>query len=306
MKRYKVLWLDDECRTLEFLNESAFLKDIDLIGFTNSYEGVKELESNLLQYDAVLLDGIFFESEKENGDVTSGDQALVEVLYTIKNLVNTKKIPWFILSGQSSFQKGENPYLKKFQVNKVYDKNSPTDLEELWQRIKDQADKQVDTQVRHKYKEVLACFSPEILGDANYDDFIEILVKMESGVEVGNCFNALRRVLEDLLLSIINYGLLSSDFMDKAKGTPNITLSIRAIKGLEVDKYGLEKNPDPIVDPKKNGGIASCFDVISGFTNTGSHTSSSKLDHYVLQTVTNAFCSLILWYENLLKEKNYI
>lgn len=43
MSKYKVIWFDDECNTLNIIREKAFLNDIRLVGFENAKEGIEEL-----------------------------------------------------------------------------------------------------------------------------------------------------------------------------------------------------------------------------------------------------------------------
>ena len=67
MRNYKVLWFDDEHETFELDKEKAILQDVQLIGYTNSDEGGDELRQNFKDYDAVLLDGLFFNEKNQKG-----------------------------------------------------------------------------------------------------------------------------------------------------------------------------------------------------------------------------------------------
>lgn len=85
-----------------------------------------------------------------------------------------------------------------------------------------------------------------------------------------------------------------------------MTWSIRAIKGLPVDQIDLEKNHNPLINAREEGGLAACLDIISGFSNKNSHSVDTKSDRYALLTSVNALCTLILWTEQTLKQKNLI
>ena len=133
-KSYNVLWFDDEYQTLDIFNEKAMLADINLVGYSNAEEGLVELRNNLHKYDAVIVDGIFYQtSNQENTIVTQN--AMAAVATELKTLEGQKKLPWFILSGQPSFTRDKNPFADFFKDNKVYDKLSDNDLEHLWKEI---------------------------------------------------------------------------------------------------------------------------------------------------------------------------
>ena len=62
MNKYKVIWFDDEYKTLNIIREKAFVNGIELIGFDNSKEGIDELEKRIENYDAAISDGLFFKN----------------------------------------------------------------------------------------------------------------------------------------------------------------------------------------------------------------------------------------------------
>jgi hypothetical protein len=157
MKRYKVIWFDDEFKTLNIIREKAFVKGIDLIGFDNSKEGIVKLEERIENYDAAISDGLFFMNPGQSGDSVT-DKALFEVGLAMERLIDRKKLPWFILSGQAQFTKERNSFADAFKDNKVYDKLNDDDLSALWEIIKLEADKQPETQIRHDNKELFLTF----------------------------------------------------------------------------------------------------------------------------------------------------
>ena len=56
MKKYKVLWFDDEHEKFSSIKDEALLENVQLIGFSNSEEGCPELRANYMYYDAIILD----------------------------------------------------------------------------------------------------------------------------------------------------------------------------------------------------------------------------------------------------------
>jgi hypothetical protein len=101
MLKYKVLWLDDECETLESIVELAAETDIELFGYIDAESGINELTKRNVNYDAVLLDGKFHKTGAERGARALGNTAFTKVALTLKELKAQGRImPWFVLSGQ--------------------------------------------------------------------------------------------------------------------------------------------------------------------------------------------------------------
>ena len=124
----KVLWIDDEFDTLELINESAAENDIELIGFKSAEEALKELE-HPENYDAVILDGLFYLGNNEKG-IPSKQTAFGKVASKLITLKERSIIlPWFILSGKKGFTLDQNSMVealadKDFANGKVFDKKT--------------------------------------------------------------------------------------------------------------------------------------------------------------------------------------
>ena len=138
MKKYNVIWFDDDFSELNLIRENASLNGILLFGFTNAKEGIEELDRNLKFYDAAIVDGRFYTDPDQEGD-SYGDSALFNVGLAIERLSSRKKISWFILSGHASFTKEKNKLAKEFKNDKVYDKTNDAHLSALWQDLKSEA-----------------------------------------------------------------------------------------------------------------------------------------------------------------------
>ncbi len=211
MKQYKVLWFDDEYETLDLLKEQATINGINHIGFTNAEQGIFDLEKNYRKYDAVIIDGLFYRKQGQSGDVKT-DSALADVFQKLDHLNDRKIIPSFILSGQASFTKESNPFANHYKENKVYDKQSEKDLEELWTNIKAESDLLDDTQIRHQFNEVFnSCDALDISFDYQYY-IITILksIKYNNGMDEMLYFAQLRKIIELLFRKTEKAGLLHS------------------------------------------------------------------------------------------------
>lgn len=200
MKIYKVLWLDDKHEESENVKEEAYQQGIELIGITNSTEGIKELQDHLQHYDALVVDGLFYETPFDTGDALNQD-ALYKVARYLDSISSVKTIPWFILSGQDSFTKEENLVVKMYKNNKVYDKNNDDDYVKLWSDIKFEADNQRHTQIRHKYKQVFDLCTEEFIGEKSAKRLLNLLKGVEYDElsdRVEDNFTPIRKVIEKL------------------------------------------------------------------------------------------------------------
>ncbi len=221
MKKYKVLWFDDECDTLELIKDLMWQNDIELIGFDNARDGIIELKDKHWFYDAVILDGKFFLDEESKGN-SPDDQAFGEVAKILlelksKNLI----IPWFIFSGQISFVKEKNSLVsvlsdKDFAFGKVFDKNIDEDLDELCNEIKLASLKINDIRIKNDYSDVFELCTEKFMGkDATLALLSAIkLSDQNQFTETKDAFNGLRKIIELLFGKLNNIGLIPDEILN--------------------------------------------------------------------------------------------
>lgn len=306
MKQYKVLWFDDNHETLESIKDDAKLNDIILIGFTNAEEGLKELELNLMLYDAVIVDGLFYKTSKQTGD-TVDDSALLNVARFLDKVEDKKKIPWFILSGQASFLSEINRIAQGFKDNKVYSKNFDDDFEQLWNDIKKAADEQEDTQIRHEYQQAFDVCTPDYIGIESQKHLLQILSSIKNPNKVFNdelYFTQIRIIIESMFRTANKVGLLHNACL--ANGKVNLTESSLFLAGLET-KYLKVKcaiNHFPKL-------IADAVQSILFITGAASHTIDPDMKNninlidyrkvintpYLLYSLTFQLMDVLVWFK---------
>jgi hypothetical protein len=162
-KCYKVIWFDDEHESLSNIIEHAHLNDIQLIGFNNALDGITDLKINYHKYDAVLVDGKFYRKPGLSGDAID-NLAFTDVMKELRSLKSIKILPYFLLSGKTSFTRDKNELIEVFEIKRTYDKLNNDDIAALWENIKIEADKQIDTQTRHDHPEIFSIFHAGYLG----------------------------------------------------------------------------------------------------------------------------------------------
>lgn len=210
MKQYKVLWFDDEFDVLPLILEDAAVNDITLHGFSNATDGIEELEKNYLLYEAVVVDGLFYNKRGESGDSVK-DTAFFSVARAIDKLSDKKVMPWFIFSGQPGFTKEKNRYADGYKNNKVYDKTIKAHWAQLWSDLKKEADLLPETQIKHDYAKVFELCQEKYIGESALKPLMQILKSVRepnTSFDDELYFTQIRIILEYMFRAANKIGLL--------------------------------------------------------------------------------------------------
>ncbi len=215
MRIYKVIWFDDQHEEFQTYKDEAILKDVHLIGYSNSREGAPELKNNYKEYDAVILDGLFFKTANHKG-TDIDDSAFGEVAKLLGELkAQNKSIPWFIYSGQPSFVKAKNSFVELFKDEafangKVFDKNKDEDFIELLQEIKKEADKNPERIIKMRNPLIFSIFDEGILGDDVESQLISLFHKhtYENRAELKSILTNVRSIQESIFIKLENISVL--------------------------------------------------------------------------------------------------
>jgi hypothetical protein len=307
MKKYKVIWFDDEFRTLNIIKENASLSGITLVGFDNAKDGIEELEKNFLDYHGAIVDGKFYSKPGQSGD-SIDDMALFSVGSALDRLNAKKVIPWFILSGQISFTKEINPYAKAYKDNKVYDKTKEEDIESLWNDLKMEADLQLDTQIQYEFAKVFEVCDSNYIGEDAKKPLLQILKSIrEPLVEFDDelYFTQIRIILESMFRAANKTGLLH-DSCIKA-GKVNLTESSLFLSG-EHTKYAGVKCSKSHFSKIISDQVKSILFI----TGAASHTVDAEISNninleeyrktvntpYLLYSLTFQLMDILIWFKN--------
>ncbi|WP_417371489.1 hypothetical protein [Gelidibacter japonicus] len=216
---YKVLWFDDEFDSNKGINiiDNANERNIELIGVTNAKVGIEMLKTSPENYDAILLDGLFFagDSEKE----TLNDIAFREVAKIIMQLkAQGTVIPWFVYSGQKEFVKSKNSHQSTFEDenygNRTYDKINDEDQIDLWNDIIEACNENDDVKIRLKYVDLLKICDDQYIGKRQYKRFFELLRQLEKPSIINNpqdFLNSMRKITEALFDKLNEIGLIPDE-----------------------------------------------------------------------------------------------
>jgi len=313
MNKYKVIWFDDEFEDRKRIRESAHLKGISLVGYSNAEEGIEALRNNIEDFDAALLDGIFYATATETG-IPSQDEAMGKVAKELLRLENRKYLPWFILSGQDSFTKEKNRFAEAYKDGRVYDKLGGTkEYEKLWNQLIKEANRQKDTQLRHNYRRVFDVCTDKYIGENAERDLLKILLNIDNN-NVDNQFNTIRKIVEDIFIACNKFQLLPNEFI-----TPSVAinesskfLSGKNHKGELFSEKGYKHLEETHIPEQ----ISNLFRNILSVTQDGSHR--AKIDAhvkslnttYLFQSVLYQLLDVMVWFkihiDNNPKKENWI
>lgn len=204
MKRYQVLWIDDEPEKQDGFLESAYLEGLDINYYKTSKLGIKELIQNIERYDAIILDAMGFnETEDEKASLTG----LFNLIKTINSLSDRKKIPYFIYSGHMDEDKNASAR-EMLAEETIFIKSRDNHL--LFETIKNEADRQRDTQLRHKYHSVFEVVEKKYINSNNKDRLLNVIKSLEDspGLSCEDLYTPLRKLLEKVQSKLVDIGFL--------------------------------------------------------------------------------------------------
>ncbi|MFC2109330.1 hypothetical protein ACFLSU_02050 [Bacteroidota bacterium] len=294
MNRYKVLWIDDDAEKQDGFLDSAYLNGLDINCCKTSKLGMEELTSKIEQYDAVILDAMVYnESEDEKAALTG----LFNSIKKINRLSERKKIPYFIFSGY--IDQGEHASAREMLADETIFIKSK-DNKALFKAIKEAADKQIDTQIRHKYQRVFDVCTEKYIGENAGTDLLKLLLSVDNST-TENQFNSLRKIVEDVFIAFNKFQLLPNTFI-----TPSISIneSSRFLSGKNhKGELFTEKGYQHIEETHLPEQISSMLWNILSITQNGSHRSTidqhvkTLNTAYLFQSVLYQLFDVIVWFK---------
>ncbi len=307
MTKYKVIWFDDEHEKFQAIKDQAILEDIQLIGYSNSKEGIPELKKNYKDYDAVILDGLFFKVHDQKG--TDIDQTAFGEVAKVLNELRAKGIimPWFIYSGQPSFVKDKNDLLevlkdKTFANGKVFDKNIDEDFVELLKEIKVASDLNPIRKIKVENPEAFLPFNLNIIDKSYESILIEIINALQNQDYAKKNLNVQRDLLEAIYKTLNNpIPCIHNSFFDSTKNNkPNLEWCTRFLEDREIKGHKLNK-----AVPQS---IKSAFRKLKESTSEYSHLSEEAILKLPFLSNTFLLMEILEWLPDFVQTnyKNYI
>lgn len=208
---YNLLWIDDEHEQMIPFKGRAKRAGFKINAF-KSLEGISELERNYMNYDCVLFDARFTESEN---DISGTEHTQYVHRAKERLLALPKKFEIFVLTGQAiTFNSAD---FKEAFPN-CYEKGSDESIEKLFTDMKMAADRQPDTQLRHKFANVFSILDEKCLGPEKHSENLLTILRSISDDNIAGLnqdFNAMRKILESLFDRLSELEILPNDFVGK-------------------------------------------------------------------------------------------
>ena len=303
-KVYNVLWFDDEHDTLEAIAEKAIGNDVELLGVKNAEEGLEILKTRRNEFDAVLVDGKFYENALDQSNKVISDQAFGKVAFHLQSESDKGNyMPWFILSGKPSFSKEKHPMVtllgkSAFGDGKVFDKNLDEE-DELFTQMKKAINESDQFKVKQKYKKILDLIDDSYLGKSE-EERLNIIVsnleKIEDDYSTKDLFTPIRKIIERIMDRLREIGSIPGDLT-------NLNAASRFIAATEhgYTYHSIVLNPTLIF----------LFKSLLEVSNDATHINSKlqlKVDEHLLESNTSYLykASVFQLFEILEWFKNFI
>lgn len=217
MKRYKVLWIDDEIEKQDAFIDIAYRNGIDLIEYSTSREGIAELTENLHSYVGIILDAKVF---KDSVDEVADIDGLYYSIHKISELRSKRFIPVFVFTGQPDLM-GNDMFQKSLGDIKIFKKG--LEINELLAEVKIAADQLIETHLKHKYSDSFEICIDHYIGLSAEKLLMKSLLIIEDGNETvfnDDSFTDVRKIFE-LLFYKLNKLNIIPDSLFKGKGWMN-------------------------------------------------------------------------------------
>ncbi|MCK0125817.1 hypothetical protein MWU76_15610 [Gelidibacter sp. F2691] len=213
-KTFTILWIDDEHdhEALEPFIIQAESKGIFLEGYSNFKEGFEVLENDLLRFDGVLLDALFFFDENSETPNTKGLGAAIGKLNELKN---KKLLPYFILSGQSTFTDKQNDILEANDL-KCYNKKKLSEVKTLLDNIIRESEELEINQLKHKYPKQFEMCSDNYLGKKHFDRLYHLVLGIENPNQIKiaqDSLNGIRKIIEAVFTKLNEIGCIPDEII---------------------------------------------------------------------------------------------
>jgi hypothetical protein len=278
MTKYNVLWIEDEPQKQDSFLDEAALEGIDLHLFKTNKLGMDELETHINFYDAVILDAKGYEKSEDERASLTGLQNSIKAINAL-----SKKIPYFIYSGY--LDKIEYGIAREMLNNEeIFTKGK--DNQQLLTRIKEKADRQIDTQIRHKYQRIFEVCTNKYIGEDANNTLLSLLRSIEdneNNLDSNDKLNTIRKIVEKLFVALNRIGILP----DELRG--NINGSSKFLAGVD-SSYSLNEE---IADKTTAYLLRSILTVTQDGSHIGSSSSLGVNNHIVQRATPYLFSSVL-------------
>lgn len=219
MKRFNVLWIDDD-PSESFLNE-AYEYGLDIDVKTCHDDGIAALKNPNNSYDAIILDANC-KITNEESEKPSLDSLTESILEVHSYCTASQLIPWYVYTGggYEGFDNLESRISSKRQWDdrKYYKK--PIQRYELFDNLK-KAIEEINSsewQIRNEYSDVFEICSDKYIGYQNAGRLLKLLLALKNkDIQNPIHFNSIRKIIEDFFEKLHQLELLPREQNNNGK-----------------------------------------------------------------------------------------
>ena len=320
MEKLKIVWIDDEWKTLDVLIETADNIGIELIPFEFAKAGIEYIESNLSIVDGVILDARGWQDSTEDAVSLKG---LAYCERKLNELKAKKILPYCIYTGQSSLVSDDEIFSDIYDHVKVFDKNNREDFNKLLEFIAQSGKGLIDFQLREKYHDVFKVCTDDYTNNDHFNTMMSLLKKIHNPLDESvnmPDFNDLRKILESVFLKANEKGLLHDRCVGRQSNV-KLNDALRFMSGKSTNTY-FTRNGTQYVAMNTKTYIKSLLhdqirDIID-LTNAGSHVENNDakrpFDEYKDDVDTNnllfsvgfKLMDVLIWFKTLIDSHPHI
>ncbi len=322
---YKVLWVDDDESIVDGYRVKAETHYKIALDHAPDWEKAeKMLHEHFREYSAIILDA---NCKLKRADSTPSHLFLGEVSQKLSRFFGEKQetIPWYVLSA-GTMQKfdtvleltntEERQKMEEVWGKLIYKKEGVGDdsPDALFQQILQAAENKNINKVLDRHKDVF-----KYLGEGEIISFPEARKTMlnvlsalyhpEENRDFKYEGNSLRKVLECVFWTALNYGIIPKECQPDKCISPQLASLFMSGKDIKVNdiphvRYGKPEEKPSIFPPE----FSSASHYIINYSNKGSHTSNMDSESITPAEkelfFANALllCSIITWFGGYVKE----
>lgn len=236
-----VLWIDDQYKDqIAFIDLARLKYDIEIKPFDLRVNGMEELEKNIRNYDAVILDAKMLDESRDEKPDTKGLFISISKLNELKG--KSQHIPFVIFTAQPDVLSDHHFNNSTIGIDK-YKKGIENDmmLKDILEKVKDLP----IAKIRINYSRAFQLCTRDYIGEEASSKLIQLLLILENKSNAYNMSDmliAVRKIIEKIFDKFVAIAVLPKEV---AMGEGSLTKSSIFLAG----KHNGYKYKESILDP---------------------------------------------------------
>ena len=297
---YRVLWLEDEVEKVDGFFDIAYQQDIELDHVETLSEFKHKIEANpKYYYDAVILDALGVnESKNEAASLNVLYNAILYLAYHREKEV----IPFFVLSGYLGNEEHNN-VRNMIGEELIFIKTN--DEAKLIQTLKNACESKYVESLKHKYKDIVACFDYNFLGIDNYERMVNLLTYIDSNKTEENAedrINSIRQILERMFSKLSELNIIPKEIKENKGWINGSSLFLS-------NKHNDYQHLDSFIDPLVAFNLYHLLQVLQDASHDDDNLKLKIVQYfkglnndYLYKSCIYSFFDIIVWFKKFIEQ----